>query len=235
MYSKLIVISFLYYFVGPPQVSLVIPISLQIASGDDVILQCGHTSFPPSYPVIWYTLSLGLFNVNTSISHNDPHYVYSGSNLTVLNVTNENLLYWCNVTNPCGSSYSAHIYLDVIELPNSINDLTVSQEGSSIDGDLYVELVWTSPPVSSDHPIDGYMVFVRQNMDTEYILHSTLENNVRKTRLTGLKPGTNHTVMVKPYNLAGDVQSNVVTFMTETSGMYTPCSGTCMIMIYCKC
>lgn len=163
-------------------------------------------------------VSIGLPVINSSISLDNPHYSYNGSTLTVLKVSqaNENFLYRCNVTNPCGSSFSGHTHLSVIELPNSINDLTIS-EGPDINN--HVDLVWSSPPVLINHrPIDGYKVMVMEE-ETQYKLYSTLSSDASKTRLTNLKPGTNYTVMVMPYNLAGEAQSNVVNFNTNTSGM----------------
>ena len=183
--------------------------------GGDTMLYCNHTAFPPSYPVNWTRGHL-----DTPITQQDTHYSFNGSYLIIHEVTVEHddiTVYRCTVTNPCDYSVSDYIIIHVILLPPSITQLAIN-DGPTIDS---ITLTWSEDTevLLASNDIDGYTVRVMKGShdyyeDYQYIpFHSDAE-----TRLTGLKPGTNYSVMVLTYNIAGESESNVITFMTNVSG-----------------
>ena len=194
---------------------------LSVPINDDIILHCDHTSFPPAYPVNWVTTTLTDI-INTSpITEEDQHYSFDGNNLIIhkASLADESSLYKCNVSNPCGHAVlSDFIVLDVVEKPETIKHLVI-KDGPSLDS---IILTWSEDSfVLSASDIDGYRVKVKElGVDDDYQEYEELPffGNTDEASITDLKPGTNYSVVVMTYNIAGESESNVITFMTDVSG-----------------
>ena len=152
------------------------------------------------------------------------HYDITSNTLQIHGITiADSHIYRCNVSNPCGSVISTPGYfLKVIEYPLPITEFKITQGPFK----TYITLSWDPAVATSDMPVDGYIVKLKEGTN-KFVIYQNLSyymtnEDVIKTSgttLTGLKPGTNYTVKIFTFNIAGQKGSNEILFGTEVSGM----------------
>lgn len=203
---------------GPPEIINDVEY-LKYPIHTDVTINCNYTSFPPAYPIQW-----SLYNTDSpkQLIKSSDHYDITSNTLQIHGITiADSHIYTCNVSNPCGSVISNPGYfLKVIEYPLPITEFKITQGPFK----THITLSWDPAVATSDMPVDGYIVKLKEGTN-KFVIYQNLSyymtnEDVIKTSgttLTGLKPGTNYTVKIFTFNIAGQKGSNEILFGTEVS------------------